>query len=169
MRHQRVSINNTPSSSEFITAGVPQGSVLGPMLFLIYINDISEALSGIALLFADDTSLRFSSDPADLAEIERILNQDLSKLSAWAKNWLVIFNATKTEVMITSNIYFDYNIRLRMDNIILKVVETHKHLGIVLASNNRWSAHIDTKIQSAAKQVSFLRKVKYRFSKATLN
>ena len=54
-----------------------------------------------------------------------------------------------------------------MDNIILKIVETHKHLGIVLSSNNKWSAHIDTTIQSAAKQVSFLRKVKYRFSKAT--
>ena len=72
MRHQSVSINNTRPSSEFITAKVPQGSVLGPMLFLIYINDISEALSGIARLFADDTSLSFSS--ADPAEIERILN-----------------------------------------------------------------------------------------------
>ena len=73
--------------------------------------------------------------------------------------------------MITSNIYFDYDITLRMDNIrvIIKIVETHKHLGIVLASNNRWSAHIDILIQSAAKQLSFLRKVKYRFSKATLN
>ena len=138
------------------------------MLFPIYINDISEALSGIARLFADDTSLSFSS--ADPAEIKIILNQDLGKLSAWAKIWLVIFNATKTEVMITSNIYFDYDIRLSMDNyIILKIVETHKHLGIVLASNNKWSAHIDTIIQSAAKQVSFLRKVKYRFSKAILN
>ena len=156
--------NNTRSSSEFITAGVPQGSVLGPMLFLIYINDISEALSGIARLFADDTSLSFSS--ADPAEIERNLNQDLSKLSAWAKIWLVIFNATKTELMITSNIYFAYDIRL---NIILKIVKTHKHLGIVLASNNKWSAHIDTILQSAAEHVSFLRKVKYRFSKATLN
>ena len=71
--------------------------------------------------------------------------------------------------MITSNIYFYYDIRLSMDNIILKIVETHKHQGIVLASNNKWSAHIDTIIQSAAKQVSFLRKLKYRFSKATLN
>ena len=73
--------------------------------------------------------------------------------------------------MITSNIYFDYDITLRMDNIrvIIKIVETRKHLGIVLASSNRWSAHIDTLIQSAAKQLSFLRKVKYRFSKATLN
>ena len=70
MRHQSVSINNTRSSSEFITAGVHQGSVLGPMLFLIYINDISEALSGIARLFADDTCLSFSS--AGPAEIERL-------------------------------------------------------------------------------------------------
>ena len=167
MRHQKVSINNTCSSYKFITAGVPQGSVLGPMLFLIYINDISETLTGIARLFADETSLSFSS--ADPVEIERILNQDLSKLSTRAKIWLVLFNAIKTEVMIISNIYFDYDIRLVMDETILKIVETHKHLGIVLASDNKWSSHIDTIIQSAAKQVSFLRKLKYRFSKNTLN
>ena len=131
MRYQSVSINNTHSSSEIITAGVLQGSVLGPMLFLIYINDISEALTGIALLFADDISLSFSS--ADPLEIERILNHDLSKLSTWAKIWLVICNATKTEVLITSNIYFDYDIGLVMDDTILKIVDAHKHLGIVLA------------------------------------
>ena len=162
MRHQKVSINNTCSSYKFITAGVPQGSVLGPMLFLIYINDISETLTGIARLFADDTSLSFSS--ADPVEIETILNQNLSKLSTWAKIWLVLFNAIKTEVMITSNIYFDYV----MDETILKFVETHEHLGIVLVSNNKWSSHIDTIIQSAAKQVSFLKKLKYRFSNNTL-
>ena len=73
--------------------------------------------------------------------------------------------------MITHNIYFDYDIRLVMDEAILKLVETHKHFGIVLASNNKWSSHIDTVtiIQSAAKQVSFLRKLKYKFSNKTLN
>ena len=167
MRRQKVSINNTCSSYKFITAGVPQGSVLGPMLFLIYINDISATLTGIARLFADDTSLSFSS--ADPVEIERILNQDLSKRSTWAKIWLVLLNAIKTEVMITSNIYFDYDNRLVMYETVLKIVETHKHLGIVLASNNKWSSHIDTIIQSAAKQASFLRKLKYRFSNNTLN
>ena len=80
------------------------------MLFLIYINDISEALTGLARLFADDTSLSYSS--ADPVELESILNQDLNKLSTWAKIWLVILNATKTEVMVTSNIFFDYDIKL---------------------------------------------------------
>ena len=167
MRFQTVSINNSRSSSEYISAGVPQGSVLGPMLFLIYINDISEALTGIARLFADDTSLSYSS--ADPVELESILNQDLNKLSTWAKIWLVIFNATKTEVMITSNIFFDYDIKLVMDNTILKIVEAHRHLGLTLSSSNKWTVHINAIIQSAAKQVSFLRKIKYRFPKTTLN
>lgn len=166
-RHQKVSINNTSSSFKFVTAGVPQGSVLGPMLFLIYINDISDSLTGIARLFADDTSLSFSS--INPVEIERILNADLNKLSTWAKTWLVLFNAKKTEVMITSNIHFDYDIKLEMDDTLLKIVETHKHLGIVLSSKNKWSAHINTIIETTSKQVSFLRKLKYRFSKETLN
>ena len=93
-RSQSVCVDGTYSSKQYITAGVPQGSVLGPMLFLIYINDISEDLTGMTRLFADDTSLSFSS--VNLFEIERVLNEDLSKLSAWAKRWLIKFNAQKT-------------------------------------------------------------------------
>ena len=58
-RSQSVCVDGTYSSKQYITAGVPQGSVLGPMLFLIYINDISEDLTGMTRLFADDTSLTF--------------------------------------------------------------------------------------------------------------
>ena len=60
-------------------------------------------------------------------------------------------------------------LRLVMDDTVLNIAETHKHVGIVLASNNKWSTHIDTIIQSAAKQVSFIRKLKYEFSKDALN
>ena len=79
------------SSKKFISAGVPQGAVLGPLLFLIYINDISDDLTGMARLFADDTSLSLSS--ASMAEIEFVLNNDLEKLSNWANKWLIAFKA----------------------------------------------------------------------------
>ena len=118
-------------------------------------------------LFADDTSLRFSS--VNLFEIERVFNEDLSKLSARAKRWLIKFNAQKTEIMLNSNAYNDHNIELIMDNTILQIVNSQKHFGVVLSSNNKWTTHIDTIIQSASKQISFLRKLKYKFSKNSLN
>ena len=56
-----------------------------------------------------------------------------------------------------------------MDNTVLKIVEVHKHLDVVISSNNKWSKHIDSVIESASKQISFLKKIKYQFSKQTLN
>ena len=167
-RNPNVFINNTFSSQRFISAGVPQGSVLGPLLFLLYIDDISDELNGLVRLFADDTSLSYSS--ADLKiEIEIILNEDLRKLSEWARKWLILFNPTKTEVMLISNIFYDDTLNLVMDGTILKLVEIHKHLGVILSSNNKWSKHIDSIIASASEQIAFLRKLKYKFSKQTLN
>ena len=166
-RNQKVFINNTFSTQKPISAGVPQGSVLGPLLFLIYINDISDDLTGLARLFADDTSLSYSS--ADIRQIELILNEDLRKLSEWARKWLILFNPLKTEVMLISNIFNETDLQLIMDGTILKIVEIHKHLGVYLSSNNKWSKHIDSIIASASKQISFMRKIKYKFSKQTLN
>ena len=102
------SINENFSSQKSISAGFPQGSVLGPLLFSIYINNILKDLNGLARLFADDTSLSCSS--LDLHQIEMIINDDLRKLSVWAKKWLIVFNPLKTEVMLISNTFCDYNI-----------------------------------------------------------
>ena len=71
--------------------------------------------------------------------------------------------------MLISNVFNDNNFELIMDGTILKIVETHKHLGVHLSSNNKWSKHIDSIIVSVSKQISYLRKIKYQFSKQPLN
>lgn len=99
-RKQRVIVSNTSSTLFNINAGVPQGSILGPLLFLIYINDIVTDIEANIRLFADDTSLYIIvEDPNSSAAI---LNCDLSKISVWSKTWLVSFNPSKTEHVLFS-------------------------------------------------------------------
>ena len=86
-------VNGILSSRNTLNAGVRQGSVLGPLLFLIYINDIADELIGKARLYAEDTSLSYSF--SDLAEIEIVLNDDLGKLKEWANKWLIMFDPLK--------------------------------------------------------------------------
>ena len=92
-RKQRVFIGNAKSDLKIITAGIPQGSVLGPLFFLIYINDIAEHMLSITRLFADDSSLSVATSNTEY--MEGILNHDLQIMSEWAKTWLVKFNLNK--------------------------------------------------------------------------
>ena len=83
-----------------IAAGVPQGSVLGPILFLIYINDIVDSVKSDIFLFADDTPiLEVVNNPLSTAEQ---INADLRIIEQWARTWLVTFNPSKTETITFS-------------------------------------------------------------------
>ena len=82
-REQRVVIKNASSSFTTILGGVPQGSGLGPLLFIIYINDIADKLASLTRLFADDTS--FNCSHSDGTEIQSIINHDLKELDEWSK------------------------------------------------------------------------------------
>ena len=97
-RKQRVLINSSMSDETTVGAGVPQGSVLGPLLFLVYVNDISENLLSLARLFSDDSSLFFSA--SRIEDTEGIINHDLAIIHAWASSWLVAFNPNKTEAIL---------------------------------------------------------------------
>ena len=100
-RQHSVIVGSAKSFSRPVNAGVPQGSVLGPLFFLVYVNDISHNLLSISRLFADDTSLACSA--SNVNDIEGILNHDLDMLSTWSKQWLVSFNPTNTEAILFSN------------------------------------------------------------------
>ena len=96
-RKQAVVINGEKSSYQTIRAGVPQGSVLGPTLFLIFINDIVQSLKSTVKLFADDTNLYLIlEDPKQRAEI---LNEDMQRIAEWAAKWKVKFNPIKTKLV----------------------------------------------------------------------
>ena len=99
-RLQRVALEGCVSDYREIKAGVSQGSILGPLLFLIYINDIVNDVNSCIRLFADDTSLYLIvEDPAMTADL---MNTDPEKIHRWSENWLVKFNPNKTEQLIIS-------------------------------------------------------------------
>ncbi len=106
-RKQRVVLPGVYSSWTTIKAGVPQGSILGPLLFLVYINDIVHNIGANIRLFADDTSLFLVVENPDVAA--RTLNYDLNTISNWAKKWLVTFNPNKTESILFSKKKVSHN------------------------------------------------------------
>ena len=91
-------INDTKSTLETIGTGVPQGSILGPLLFLIYINDINNSLSITSLCFADDTTVFYSS--ADITDLYQAINTELHSLNQWFRANRLSLNASKSRYMI---------------------------------------------------------------------
>jgi hypothetical protein len=99
-RKQKVLLNGKESNILSIKAGVPQGSIRGPLLFLVFINDIVGEVDFSIKLFADDTSIYLIIDNPLLNAIQ--LNQNLNKIHNWSKNWLVTFNPQKTKTLYLS-------------------------------------------------------------------
>lgn len=166
-RKQCVVLNASSSDTKSVLAGVPQGSVLGPLLFLIYVNDISEQLLSLIRLFADDSSLFVSA--SNIQDIEGILNHDLLIITAWAKQWLVNFNPSKTEAILFTLRQAHLLPNLIFDGINIDFVSNHKHLGITFNENGKWQTHIDNILLSASKVIGIMRKLKYSFSRSALN
>ena len=165
-RQQAVIVGTAKSKLMNVKAGVPHGSVLDPLLFLIYVNDISENLLSISRLFADDTALACSA--ASVQDIQGILNHDLLMISYWAKQWLVTFNLQKTVAMIFSSKTIP-SPNLVFDNVQVSFVECHKHLGLALSSIGKWREHIRQLTESASKILGMMRAVKFKICLNSLN
>ena len=166
-RSQCVVINGKVSEQRKLEAGVPQGSILGPLLFLIYVNDINDVVTTSQLrLYADDCSLFCSGK--NINEINRNLNEALEKISQWAKDWKITFNAQKTESITFSTRKPRHIEPLVMNNTQIMEVNEHKHLGCILQNNCKWRRQLDNLTINCARKVDILRSLKHTLSRKTL-
>ena len=160
-RKQFVSINNTPSKKQNISCGVPQGSVLGPLLFSIYINDLPKASNFESRLFADDTAL-FLTD-TNLKSLNYKVNMELSKVSLWLNANKLTLNHSKTTYLFIkpkskSPDLSDFDVSVR--GIGIKKCCTAKYLGVILDENLNWKAYVkylQKKLSSAVGIIAKLR------------
>ena len=165
-RKQRVVLNGTCSSWQNIQAGVPQGSVLGPILFLIYINDIGSNLLSKASLFADDTSLsKHITDPI-ISNSE--IQDDLNTIQSWATKWQVTFNPLKSEALMIALRPNRYIHDFTFQNHSINNVDTHKHLGLIWNNDVSWKSHLSTVISKASKRIDMLRALKFKLDRTSL-
>ena len=141
-RRQYVSIDGYSSTEAFMEYGVPQGSILGPLLFLIYINDLHKAIkTSIVRHFADDTNLIIKNK--DAKKITRDLNLDLRFLTKWLRANKIALNKTKTELVIFRSkwkkISYDINVKINGRKIIPST--SLKYLGLYIDQHLDWSVH----------------------------
>ena len=150
-RKQRVVINGKESDWMNVTSGVPQGSVLGPVLFLIYIDDIDEGLCCKISKFADDTKI---GNRADTPEYRQMIQRDLDKLFNWGQTWQMDFNIDKCKVLNIGsyNDKFSYS----MNNTLLDNVNQEKDLGIIISSDLKPNRQCTEAIKKANKLVGFI-------------
>ena len=155
-REQRVVLNGKSSVWKKISAEVPQGSVLSPLFFVVYINDLPNNITSDIKLFADDTSL--FSVVYNVNRTAAELNNDLERVRLWAWQWKMHFNAEKTEEIIFSTKMNKPNHPVLMfgGNEVVKKTD-HKHLGIVLDEKLNFQAHITEAISKARRGIGLIR------------
>ena len=154
-RYQSVVCEGKTSSPLPVTSGVPQGTVLGPLLFLLYINDLSDNLQSTVKLFADD-ALLYGVITSD-SDCDR-LQDDLHKLEQWQNLWQMEFNPSKCKILCISNKKHPPQKRYLFCGVELDQVEEMSYLGITFTSKLKWNHHISSVASKATKVLGVMRR-----------
>ena len=168
-RKQSVCISGYFSELKTILHGVPQGSVLGPLLFLLYINDLPNAISNSdTFLFADDTGLFFCNK--DLKVMEYKVNQDLNSLVSWLNVNKIALNIAKTEIVLfrSPRKKLFYKVKLSLNGQTVKLSSTVKYLGIILDEHMSWKSHLTSLAQKLSRANGILSKLRHVLPKQSL-
>lgn len=159
-RKQMVVCDNIVSTESDIDYGVPQGSVLGPMLFILYINDIRKVLKHCKLkLFADDMAMSIEGNSEQ--DIREKLNEDLSNVIEWFNKNRLKLNVEKTKLMVVANktTMEEYNIdsfRFAVDGQHIEIVKSIKYLGVILDSELKFEEHVNYICKKISKKLGVL-------------
>ena len=156
-RRQCVSINGIKSEWAPVTSGIPQGSVLGPCLFVIFINDLPDVTHSMAQMFADDTKVfRQIHEQAD----QQVLQDDIDNLSHWSDTWQLRFNAKKCKVLHIgrNNPQHQYSMYVKGEKEFLEVTELEKDLGVNVDPELKFSRHIEVQVNKANKILGMIRR-----------
>ncbi len=162
-RRQRVVLHGAPSNWQDVISGVPQGTITGPILFLLFINDLPDVVHCTAKLFADDAKIY-----SDISNINDCLalQSDLDALSQWSKDWLINFNKEKCVVLrIRKAIEFDYFI----ENHKLSEVSVQTDLGIIVSNDLKPSTHIDHITKKANQRLGMIRRCFTNHTSSVIN
>jgi hypothetical protein len=159
-REQCVRIGNSNSSSKFLNIGVPQGSILGPILFLLYVNDLPYVSSVFhAVLYADDTTLSVSGDSYD--ELSNVCNVELEKINEWMISNRLSLNVEKTYSMLFSNRLQNLNNNpIIFNGKEVAFCSDYKFLGIQIDNSLKFNLHIQYICNKLSKSVGILYKLK---------
>ena len=160
-RQQRVVVNGVKSDWAPVLSGVPQGTVLGPLLFSLYINDISSDIESEIRLFADDcVCYREIKDEKDTMKLQR----DIDRLGSWARKWGMRFQPVKCNMMqLTRKRIKKIHASYTLEGTNLENVESIKYLGVTITSDLRWNTHVSNVCTKANRTLGFLRRNLHSF------
>ena len=156
-RTQQVTIQGENSDFRDVTSGVPQGSILGPLLFVIYINDLAKTTNSSVFLYADDTKI---FRPIKTEKDKEILREDLHKLQAWSDKWLLKFHPDKCKHLEIGqkNNQSQYKLNINSKDHILEKVTEEKDIGVLIDTKLSFENHISQKIKKANSIFSLIRR-----------
>ena len=152
-RRQRVVINGCFSEWSPVLSGVPQGSILGPLLFILYINDLPSAVSSSRKIFADDVAMYC---PVHSANDCKAFQHDLDLVSTWCSKWQMRLNVSKCELLCITNKRSPVQSAYYINNCHLQWVSSVKYLGVVVDSKLSWNDHISHISSKASKTLNLL-------------
>lgn len=153
-RTQRVAIGRARSGNTRVISGIPQGSILGPILFTLFINDLPSNIRSKCMIFADDTKIYNASENSE------ILQEDIETLEKWTETWNLYFNTEKCKVLHIGkrNPNKEYKMKMGEQHINISACTDEKDLGVIFDQNIKFDIHVNTVVSKANRVLGLIKR-----------